>query len=187
MATEQKKPSAPPAVDKSTPKSFDPPHSPGGTPPLHGPEEKNVEAVKKGSPPPTLSTGEGAGVKDRDEALAKVNHDRTYSHIRAWEENEKSMSLNKYNKMVAKVNAWENTKKATAEAQLRKKEEALENKRAAYVEKMKNEIAAVHKMAEEKRAAAEAQKGEEFVKAEESAARYRASGQAPKKFLCFGA
>jgi hypothetical protein len=52
---------------------------------------------------------------------------------------------------------------------------------------MKNTIAEVHRVAEEKRAIAEAKKGEELVKAEELAAKHRALGKAPKKFLCFGA
>lgn len=43
-------------------------------------------------------------------------------------------------------------------------------------------------MAEEKRAMVIAQRGEEVLKAEEMAAKYRATGVAPKKFLgCFGA
>lgn len=178
------------------------PQSPGTA--THEPTPNSIVPVQptpispsehaKPHPPPdtegamiTLSTGEGAGSKNRDEALAKLNHDKTHSHIRAWEENEKAISVNKFNKVISKINAWENSKKATAEAKLRKKEEALEKQRAAYVERMKNEIAAVHRTAEEKRAVAEAKKGEELVKAEELAAKYRASGQAPKRFLCFGA
>lgn len=65
-------------------------------------------------------------------------------------------------------------------------QEALEEKRAAYVEMMKNKIAAVHREAEEKRALAEAKRGEEFVHADEASAKFRAHGHAPKKFLCFG-
>ncbi|MCO5547607.1 hypothetical protein L7F22_001058 [Adiantum nelumboides] len=122
---------------------------------------------------------------DRDEALAKLNQDRTVSHVRAWEEMEKAKAANRFTKTIAKINAWENAQKAAAEASLKKAEEALEKKRAAYVEKMKNKIAAVHKSAEEQRAMAEARRGEEFVKAEELAAKYRAHGKAPKKFLCF--
>ncbi|KAH7289196.1 hypothetical protein KP509_31G062800 [Ceratopteris richardii] len=94
--------------------------------------------------------------------------------------------MNKYNKIVAKINAWENARKASAEAKLKKKEEQLEEKRAAYVEKMKNQIAEVHKKAEERRAVAEAKRGEEFVLADEKGAKFRASGRVPKSFLCFG-
>ena len=51
---------------------------------------------------------------------------------------------------------------------------------------MKNKIATIHREAEEKRAFIEAQKGEEFLKAEETAAKYRATGTAPTKlFGCF--
>nr|KYP49411.1 Remorin [Cajanus cajan] len=51
---------------------------------------------------------------------------------------------------------------------------------------MKNKIALVHKQAEEKRAMVEAKRGEEILKAEETAAKYRATGTTPKKaFGCF--
>lgn len=53
---------------------------------------------------------------------------------------------------------------------------------------MKNQAAFIHKAAEEKRAMVEARRGEEILKAEEVAAKYRATGLAPKKLLgCFGA
>jgi hypothetical protein len=53
---------------------------------------------------------------------------------------------------------------------------------------MKNKKAVIHRRAEEKRAMVMAQRGEEVLKAEEMAAKYRATGIAPKKFLgCFGA
>ena len=51
---------------------------------------------------------------------------------------------------------------------------------------MKNKIALIHKEAEEKKAIVEATRGEEVLKAGEMAAKYRATGQAPKKLLgCF--
>jgi len=66
------------------------------------------------------------------------------------------------------------------------KQEQLEKKKAEYGEKMKNKIALVHKQAEEKRATVEAKRGEEILNAEESAAKYRATGTTPKKaFGCF--
>ena len=62
----------------------------------------------------------------------------------------------------------------------------MEKKKAEYVEKMKNKVALIHKTAEEKRAEIEAKRGEEILKAEEVAAKYRATGTAPKKlFSCF--
>lgn len=62
----------------------------------------------------------------------------------------------------------------------------MEKKKAEYVEKMKNKIALLHREAEEKRAGIEAKKGEDLLKAEESSAKYRATGTAPKKLLgCF--
>lgn len=55
------------------------------------------------------------------------------------------------------------------------------------MEKMKNKVALIHKSAEEKRAMIEAKRGEDFLKAEETAAKYRATGSAPKKLIlgCF--
>lgn len=51
---------------------------------------------------------------------------------------------------------------------------------------MKNRIALIHKAAEEKRAEIEAKRGEDKLKAEEIAAKHRATGTAPKKILgCF--
>ncbi|CAN1805016.1 Uncharacterized protein At3g61260, partial [Linum perenne] len=82
--------------------------------------------------------------------------------------------------------AWENSKKAAAEAKLKKIEEQLEKKKAKYAEKMKNRVAQIHKEAGEKRAMVEAKRGEDILKAEEMAAEYRATGQVPKKLLgCF--
>lgn len=66
-------------------------------------------------------------------------------------------------------------------------QEELEKKKAEYAEKMKNKVALIHKQAEEKKAMIEARRGEEFLKAEEMAAKFRATGQTPKKVLgCFG-
>ncbi|KAK3194811.1 hypothetical protein Dsin_026121 [Dipteronia sinensis] len=51
---------------------------------------------------------------------------------------------------------------------------------------MKNKVALVHKEAEEKRAMVEAKCREEVLKAEEMAAKFRATNTNPKKLLgCF--
>lgn len=64
----------------------------------------------------------------------------------------------------------------------------MEKQKAEYVEKMKNKVAMIHKAAEEKRAMTEARRGEDILKAEEMAAKYRATGTGPKKLLgCFSA
>ena len=109
------------------------------------------------------------------------------SFIKAWEESEKSKVENKTQKQLAAVNSWENTQKAKIEAKIKKIEEDLEKKKAAYAEQMKNKTAMVHKAAEEKRAMVEAKRGEDLLKAEEMAAKHRATGYVPTKFLgCFG-
>lgn len=65
-------------------------------------------------------------------------------------------------------------------------QEQLEKKKAEYGEKMKNKMAMIRKQAEEKKAVTEARRGEEVLKAEETAAKYHATGHMPKKFLgCF--
>uniref|UniRef100_M1BYE6 Remorin n=2 Tax=Solanum tuberosum TaxID=4113 RepID=M1BYE6_SOLTU len=52
---------------------------------------------------------------------------------------------------------------------------------------MKNKEALVHKEAEEKKATVEAKRGEQILRTEEMAAKYRATGQNPKKLLgCVG-
>ncbi|KAK8936388.1 hypothetical protein KSP39_PZI012991 [Platanthera zijinensis] len=93
---------------------------------------------------------------------------------------------NRAARKVSAIAAWENSKKAAIEAELKKIEEDLERKKAEYVEKMKNKIAMIHKEAEEKRAMVEAKRGEEILKADEMSAKFRATGHAPKKLLgCF--
>lgn len=63
----------------------------------------------------------------------------------------------------------------------------MQKKKAEHAEKIRNKVALVHKQAEEKRAMVEAKRGEEMLKAEEMAAKYRATGQVPKKvFGCLG-
>ncbi|XP_039046608.1 remorin 1.4-like [Hibiscus syriacus] len=119
-------------------------------------------------------------------ALARVEAEKRLALVKAWEENEKAKVDNKAHKKISAIGSWENTKKADVEAQLRSFEEKLEKKRAEYAERMKNKAAELHMEAEEKRAMIEAEKGEEFLKIEETAAKYRSTGYIPKKFLaCF--
>lgn len=64
-------------------------------------------------------------------------------------------------------------------------QERLEQKKAEYAEKLRNKEALIHKMAEEKKAMVEVKRGEEFLKTEDMANKYRATGQTPnKKLLC---
>ncbi|KAF9668357.1 hypothetical protein SADUNF_Sadunf15G0120200 [Salix dunnii] len=123
---------------------------------------------------------------NRDAVLARVATEKKISLIKAWEESEKSKAENKAHKKLSSITSWENSKKASVEAELKKIEEQLEKKKAEYMEKMKNKIAMIHKEAEEKKAIVEAQRGEDLLKAEEMAAKYRATGSSPTKFLgCF--
>ncbi|XP_047319478.1 uncharacterized protein At3g61260-like [Impatiens glandulifera] len=125
---------------------------------------------------------------DRDIALSQVENEKRLSFIKAWEETEKSKVQNKAENQLSTVTTWENTKKAKIEAQLKKLEEELEKKKADYAEKMKNKVALVHKEAEERRASVEANRAQDVLKAEELAAKYRATGLTPKSgFGCLGA
>ncbi|XP_071697502.1 remorin-like isoform X1 [Rutidosis leptorrhynchoides] len=125
---------------------------------------------------------------DRDIALADVEKEKNLSFIKAWEETEKSKAENKTQKELSAITAWENTKKADIEAKLKQIEENFDKKKAEYGEKIKNKVGLVHKQAEEKRAMVEAKKGEDKLKAEELAAKYRLTGTLPKKLIgCFGA
>ncbi|KAJ0848182.1 putative remorin [Helianthus annuus] len=121
------------------------------------------------------------GSKHRDEVLARVATEKKDALVKAWEESEISKIENRAQKKLAAITAWENSKKAELEAELRKIEEKLEKKKAKYIEKMKNKIALLHKAAEEKRAITEAKRGEGVLKAEELAAKRRATGLSPKK------
>ncbi|KAI8030014.1 hypothetical protein LOK49_LG01G01472 [Camellia lanceoleosa] len=158
--------------------------------PLPPPEANKADDSKALATVETiLDTGEqksSEGSVNRDAVLARVATEKRLSLIKAWEESEKSKAENKAHKKVSAIVAWENSKKATVEAELKKIEEKLENLKAAYVEKMKNKLALLHKAAEEQRAMIEAKRGEDLLKAEEIAAKYRATGTAPKKLLgCF--
>ncbi|XP_023886923.1 remorin [Quercus suber] len=147
-------------------------------------ESKALAIVEKA--PECADQKSNEGSVNRDAVLARVATEKRISLIKAWEESEKSKAENKAHKKLSSIGAWENSKKATLEAQLKQIEEQLEKKKAEYVEKMKNKVALVHKAAEEKRAEIEAKRGEEILKAEEIAAKYRATGTAPKKILsCF--
>ncbi|KAI3749042.1 hypothetical protein L6452_12577 [Arctium lappa] len=123
------------------------------------------------------------GSINRDDVLARVATEKKDALIKAWEESEKSKAENKAQQKLSSIGAWENSKKAELEAELKKIEEDLEKKKAKYIEKMKNKMAILHKRAEEKRALAEAKRGEELLKAEELAAKCRATGDTPKKLL----
>lgn len=98
-----------------------------------------------------------------------------------------SLVCNRSGREEAKIAHEEMTMKNKAEARLKKNEIKLEKQRAKYMEMMRNEVAAAHKVAEEKRALAAAKKGQDMLKAEEAAARIRATGVFPKKFGCFAA
>ncbi|KAJ6940344.1 remorin-like [Populus alba x Populus x berolinensis] len=146
-------------------------------------ESKALAVVEKTEPAPKKVSG---GSIDRDVALADLEKEKRLSFIKAWEDSEKTKAENKSQKNFSAVVAWENSKKAALEAKLRKREEKLEKQKAEYAEKMKNRIALIHKEAEEKKAIVEAKRGEEVLKAGETAAKYRATGQTPKKLLgCF--
>ena len=148
-------------------------------------ESKALAVVEK--TPDSAAKKTSGGSFERDVALANLEKEKQLSFIRAWEESEKSKVDNKAQKKLSDVCAWENSKKAAVEAKLKKIEEELEKKKAEYAEKMKNKVALIHKQAEEKKAMIEARRGEEFLKAEEMAAKFRATGQTPKKVLgCFG-
>lgn len=65
-------------------------------------------------------------------------------------------------------------------------QEELEKKMADYAAKMLNKVALIHKEAQEKKAMVEARRGEEMLKAEELAAKHRATGTVPKKLGFLG-
>ncbi|KAI5058644.1 hypothetical protein GOP47_0026814 [Adiantum capillus-veneris] len=134
---------------------------------------------------------------DREVMLAKLNQDKVSSVIMAWESNLKAKSLHsimhaslllRRDLQIAKIEAREKAKKARAEAHLQQQEEKLEKKRAAYVERIQNEISKIGMRAKEERAHVDASFGEETLRVEEIAQRYRSFGRLPKKYSsCFRA
>ncbi|XP_031261284.1 remorin-like isoform X2 [Pistacia vera] len=152
------------------------------------PEDSKALAVveKPAEAPEPAEEKSTEGSVNRDTVLARVETEKRISLIRAWEESEKSKAENKAHKKLSDIGSWENSRKAAVEAELKHIEEQLEKKKAQYVEKMKNKIALIHREAEEKRAMVEAKRGEDLLKAEETAAKYRATGTSPKKLLVLG-
>ncbi|KAF5937124.1 hypothetical protein HYC85_024630 [Camellia sinensis] len=123
---------------------------------------------------------------DRDALLARVVTEKRLALIKAWEESEKTKAENKAYKKLSAIGAWENSRKAIVEAQLKKIEEKLEKKRAEYAEKMNNKKSEIHKAAEEKRVMVEAKRGEDILTVEDIAAKFRSTGNTPKRiFGCF--
>ncbi|KAI3422741.1 Remorin_C domain-containing protein [Psidium guajava] len=143
-------------------------------------EKYSLAVPRKVADPVEKNSG---GSIDRDAVLARVETEKRLALIRAWEESEKTKVENKTYKKLSGIGAWENTKRAAVEAELKKMEENLEKKKAEHAELMKNKIAEIHKAAEEKRAMIEAKKGESFLKIEETAAKFRATGYTPRKLL----
>ncbi|KZV46916.1 remorin 1 [Dorcoceras hygrometricum] len=175
------------------------------TPPVEAPKDVSEEKTVVPAPPPPSAEKKADDCKalavvdkpevveekipensiDRDAVLARVATEKRLSLIKAWEESEKCKAENKAQKKLSAIGAWENSKKASLEAELKKIEEQLEKKKAEYVEKTKNKVVLLHKAAEEKRAIIEAKRGEDLLKADEIAAKYRATGTSPKKLLGF--
>ncbi|MQM05209.1 hypothetical protein Taro_038017 [Colocasia esculenta] len=149
--------------------------------PEEKPDDSKALAIIEKAPEPPAEKHSGS--IDRDAVLAKVESEKKVALIKAWEDNEKSKAENKTQKKLSAITSWENTRKATVEAELKRMEEVLEKKKAEYAEKMKNKVALIHKTAEEKRAMVEAKKGEDLLKVEEMAAKYRIKGLIPKKVL----
>ncbi|XP_030540904.1 remorin-like isoform X3 [Rhodamnia argentea] len=153
------------------------------TPP-EGKSDESIALVAAPKAPGTARNKGSSGSVDRDLALAEVEKEKKLTFIKAWEESEKTKADNKAQKKMSTITSWENSKKAAKEADLRKTE--LEKKKAEYGEKVKNKVALIHKQAEEKRATIQAERSEQILKAGEVAAKYRAAGYMPKKFLgCF--
>ncbi|KAL8519349.1 hypothetical protein ACS0TY_010326 [Phlomoides rotata] len=193
MAEEEAKKVAPEASSEAV-------EAPAPEPPLESPkdvaEEKAViappaeykpdddcKALAIVEKPEAIEEKKPEGSINRDAVLARLATEKRMSLIKAWEESEKSKAENKAQKKMSSIAVWENCKTANLEAELKKIEENLEKKKAEYIEKTKNKVALVHKAAEEKRAMIEAKCGEDLLKAEEIAAKYRATGTAPKKLL----
>ncbi|XP_037493394.1 remorin 1.4 [Jatropha curcas] len=123
---------------------------------------------------------------DKENELAKIEWDKRYALIKAWEETEKAKVENKTYKKLSALGSWETNQKAVLESQIRQHEEKLERKKVEFAEKMTNKIAEIQKEAEERKTMIEAKRGQDFLKVEENAARYHSLGYLPRRSLiCF--
>ncbi|KAI5064901.1 hypothetical protein GOP47_0019596 [Adiantum capillus-veneris] len=116
----------------------------------------------------------------KGEALARVNRDKTEAYIKAWEATQKANSNNRFEKALAKIQAWETSKQASVEASMRHSEQNLEKRRASTLESKRNEIANIRRLALGKRARAQARRQQEFVGIEEESRRSLLEGRSPK-------
>ncbi|KAJ4712075.1 Remorin family protein [Melia azedarach] len=149
-------------------------------------QRNSGESVDREVADPVVESKNCGDSVDRETVLANVEKEKRLALIKAWEENEKTKVDNKAYKRLSAVGTWENTKKAAVEVQLRRYEEKLEKKKAEYEERMKNKVAEIRREAEERRAMIEARRGEDVLKVEETAAKFRTAGFRPRKFLaCF--
>ncbi|KAK9079662.1 hypothetical protein SSX86_001335 [Deinandra increscens subsp. villosa] len=133
-------------------------------------------------PPENANSPRGS---DINAGIEIVVTEKRLALIKAWEENEKTRADNKAYTKISAIGAWENTKRAAIEADLKQIEEDIEIEKAKQREKMKNKISAIHKEAEEKRAVILAKKGQDIIKVEEAAAKFHATGTLPSRlFKC---
>ncbi|MCO5600657.1 hypothetical protein L7F22_054772 [Adiantum nelumboides] len=144
-----------------------------------------------------MVSGTGTGLfgfnKDRsrlnittEEALARVNREEIDSYIQAWEVKQRANANNRFERAIAKIAAWENTKKAASESKMRQSIHDLERKKAIIMERMKNELAEVHRITQQRIAKANAERQAELVRINEESTAYRTEGVRPtKSLLCF--
>ncbi|XP_040987560.1 remorin-like [Juglans microcarpa x Juglans regia] len=116
------------------------------------------------------------GSTDRGVALAQINLEKRVALSKAWEQSEKKKTENRASKKLSTLESWAHSKKAAAEAEITKIQEK-------YAAELKNKIAEIERAKEEKRALVEASQKEEFIKLEQMAERFRATGHKPKKLL----
>ncbi|KDP25465.1 hypothetical protein JCGZ_20621 [Jatropha curcas] len=154
-------------------------------------EEKPKTAESKDVSVPILAEEQKEMVEEREivaqkNELAKIEWDKRYALIKAWEETEKAKVENKTYKKLSALGSWETNQKAVLESQIRQHEEKLERKKVEFAEKMRNKIAEIQKEAEERKTMIEAKRGQDFLKVEENAARYHSLGYLPRRSLiCF--
>ncbi|KAG6688686.1 hypothetical protein I3842_11G136700 [Carya illinoinensis] len=116
------------------------------------------------------------GSTDRGVALAQINLEKRVALSKAWEKSERKKTQNRASKKLSTLESWAHSKKAVVEAEIKKIQEK-------YGAELKNKIAEIERAKEEKRALVEASQKEEFIKLEQMAEKFRATGHKPKKLL----
>ncbi|CAK9186167.1 unnamed protein product [Ilex paraguariensis] len=109
----------------------------------------------------------------------------TESEADAWEKAEMAKIKEKYEKLAARILAWENERKTKAKTRLSKTEAELDRKRAKALRQYRSKIESIDHISGGARAQAEENQRNEEFKVKEKANKIRLTGRFPATCFCF--